>query len=262
MKKSTAIWFAAVVLLTVAPLAKADEENATAEPARPVAVETGHTHEWLTNNYGHWLDTWLSAKQRQKNDVDVYGTVRSAERYGMTDQETALGFAIPLGTRDNILAEASSSNSHQVLPIWSGMMEVDHQLAGQWAVDITLKRTEYDAARLTMGGIRLEKYLGDWYARYTWQPVVVDGLGNASSNIFQLRRYYGDRDYVGAGYAVGREIEGAGPFGTVFSDVQDVSIVGRHALVRTWLLGWEAGTHNQGTYYTRNWLGLSLNAQF
>ena len=250
-----AIGMAALLWLVHTGGANAAESQALNELA------AGYSHEALTNGYQDWRSVWLRARHGTEAGTAVYGAARHTQRFGLDDSEFQAGLNLPLAAPFSLTMEAGASPSHNVLPRWSAMAEVGVNAAG-WGLAAGYRRTEYDHSRTDMGIFRLERYLGDFRAAYTFYPVSVENAGSASGHAFRLDWYYSDRDFIGIGYATGREVENAGTAGLLVSDITEYLVTGRRFVTGDWSLLFEAGSHRQAPYYTRNWFSLGAGRVF
>ncbi|MBI4828482.1 MAG: YaiO family outer membrane beta-barrel protein [Nitrospinae bacterium] len=223
-------------------------------------MAAGYTYERLTNGYKDWRSAWLRASRTGAGGV-LYGAARHTERFGLDDSEFQAGLSLPFAAPFSLTVEAGASPSHKVLPRWTALTELGVNAAG-WGLSAGYRRTEYDHSRTDMGIFRLERYVGDLRAAYTFYPVSVESAGSASGHALRLDWFYSDAGFIGLGYAMGREVESAGAAGLLVSDITEYAVIGRHEVTREWAVLFEAGTHRQAPYYTRDWASLGIGRVF
>jgi YaiO family outer membrane protein len=71
-----------------------------------------------------------------------------------------------------------------------------------------------------------------------------------------------DRTQLNATLAAGEETEATGPGQILRTDVEGFSFGVRHGLNDRWRLSGWLGSHAQGDFYTRRYVGLSLTTGF
>ncbi len=265
MKVVRNVFTALAVLCAASTFAFA--ESATKNSPAPLSTgagfeaEAGNRHEWLDKGYKDWSDSWVRLQQKSEGGGLLYGAARQTERFSIVDNEYSVGVYMPVTDTVSFTADAGYSPTHQVLARWAAFAGVEAAVSG-WGLAAGYKRTEYDVSRVDMGVFRVEKYAGDFRAAYTFYPVHVDNAGSVSSHAFRLDWFYGDKSFVGAGYAAGREAESGGASGILISDVEEYSIVCKQWLTRDWSLAFDTGTHRQSPYYTRNWVSIGIRRTF
>ncbi len=257
------LWIPVLLFFFCAPVANAATDNAPLAADAPprYEAEAEYTHESLDKGYQDWRAAWLRLQERSESGDTLYGGIRQTNRFSLADDEYQIGFVHPLAAPFSLAAELSLSPTHNVFPRWSGFAEVDMALSG-WVLAAGYRRTEYDQSQVNMGSFRVERYWGDLRGAYTFYPVTVENAGSVSSHAFRVDWYYADRSFIGAGYAIGSEVENTGAAGLLSSDITEYLLTGRHYLMCGWLLIYEAGTHRQSPFYTRNWLSLGIGRTF
>lgn len=228
----------------------------------PMQVEAGYSRESLGNGYADWRSAYARLERTSVNELTLYGGWRQTERFALQDDAVMAGIALPLSNVFSVAAEGELCGSHHVLPAWTAFLEFQSRLAGGWGLAAGARRTEYADSRLMVGNLRLERYEGNFRAAYTYFPINSDIGGSVESHAFQADYYYGNRDYVRAGYSTGKEIEGAGPLGLLTSEIEEYAFSGRHGVYGGWAVTYDLGSHRQGPHYTRRWAGLGLRRGF
>lgn len=234
------------------------EEN----PAAQMQTEAGYSREWLGNGFADWQSTFARLERVSPDGMTLYGGWRQTERFALIDDAALAGIAFPLSDGFSVTAEGETCGTHNVLPVWTAFLEFQGGLGGGWVLAAGARRTEYADSRLMAGNIRLERYVEDFRAAYTYYPVSSDMGGFVDSHAFQVDYYYGGRNYVRAGYSAGKEIEGAGPLGLLTSDIEEYALSGRHGVYGGWAATYDFGSHRQGAHYARKWAGIGLRYSF
>lgn len=252
----TLTWMAAAI--PVALFFLASPAFAEKNPNARLRVEAGYSHEWLGNGYADWQSSYARLGRTSPDGLSLYGGWRQTDRFSLKDDAALAGFALPVSNVLSVTAEGEVSGTHHVLPAWTAFLELQGTLGGGWGLAAGARRTEYADTRLTIGDLRLERYAGNFRAAYTYFPVSSEAGGFVDSHAFQVDYYYGDHDYIRAGYATGKEVEGAGPLGLLTSEIEEYTFSGRHRVYGGWAVAYDLGSHRQGPHYTRKWAGLGF----
>lgn len=232
------------------------------KPPRTEA-EIGFTRETLTNNLPDWKSVYFEAMHQIKDHHTLYGGLSETERFGLNDTEAHGGLYYPLGTAWTSLAEASVSPTHEVLPRYSLFGQLQKSLPGGWGVGLGLRHSEYSQIGTNTVSLLAERYWGNFRGAYTLYSGRPEGASSGSSHRFQLSYYYADRSSIGLSYSTGREVENVGPpRGVISSDVQNLTLSGRHWFAPNWALTYDLLNQEQGTLYRRQGLRLGIRHSF
>jgi YaiO family outer membrane protein len=252
-----------MIALLAAVLIDVAASPSPSPPPASVQVETGVTHETLTNNRGSWSSEYLRIIRQNADRQTVYAEVSSNTRFGRSDDRVLLGAYLPLGERWMLNAEADASNTHYVLPTQSlsGMMQY---ASGRGFLEgLGARHIGYDAGSVNSGIFSLEKYWGTYRFSYLLTAADVAGCGTDVEHALEIDRYYGKRDSVFAiGLVTGREVDSVGLPALVTSRVRGWNVRGRHWMNRNWALVYGAGTFAQGSFYTRTGGRLAVDYRF
>lgn len=165
-------------------------------------------------------------------------------------------------SRWTALVEASASSTHQVLPRWSFLGQLQRSFDNGFGIHAGLRQTEYNDSRVNQGTLTLERYWSNYRMAYTHYASEIHGGGSASSQLLQWSYYYADHSNVGLGYAAGKEVERPGVGALITTDIESWTLLGRHWFDRHWALSYELGLHDQKNRYTREGLRLGVRYQF
>lgn len=233
--------------------------------AAPVQyVETGTSHEALTNNYGFWDSTYLRFVKRDTASFQtVYASIESDERYGQRDTQATAGAYFPLAENWLANVEATASGSHNVLPSSSVSAGVQYQSGGHWFEGVAVRHVQYDAGSVDEQLFTLEHYWSNYRLSYELTIATLAGTGTQSEHSAEIDRYYGKNgSYAGISYVTGREIDSFGTPVLATSNVHGWSIAGRHWMNGTWAIAYAYSRLNQGFLYTRSGGRLGLDYRF
>jgi YaiO family outer membrane protein len=225
-------------------------------------IEAGFSRETLTGGRPDWESRYLEGAYRFGERQTLYGQLRETERFGLRDTEVMAGLYLPLSRSWTALVEASGSETHRVLPHSSIYGELHLEFLRGWGAKAGLRRSKFTNAEVDVRVLGFERYFGAWRAAYTLYSGRPEQAADwEEAHQLRLDRYYGERSSIGLAFTSGREAENVGPpLGIVVSDVESVSLIGRHWLGNSWAVSYELLAHEQGDLYRRR--GLRIGARY
>jgi len=105
---------------------------------------------------------------------------------------------------------------------------------------------------------RPERYFGNYRAAYTLNASRLHGAATSLSHVVSLGWYPREGLALGIVAATGEEAEVIAPGQILETDVDSITLTGRHALTPRISLDWWLGTHAQGDIYRRRYAGLAV----
>lgn len=255
------------ILLLLALLLSPPLSLAADAPTTPNEAEMGFSHDALNKGYANWDSSYLDGSHQFGERHSIYGELREARRYNLTDREISGGYYHPLADTWTALLGASVSPDHHVLPKDSLLVQLQKALDGGWDVQAGLRRSLYNPSATAIAtdimALTGERYWGNYRAAYTLYLGKLQGSGTAPSHALQLSYYYADHSYCTLGGAKGRQAESLGSgLGVLLTEVSSTSLSGRHWLNPGWGLSYEAIVEHQGNLYTRKGIRLGLRHAF
>ena len=235
--------------------------NGAAGRRRP-EFELGFSSENLSNGYADWGSIYLHGFHRLGERRVVYGTLREIRRFGLTDNEVQGGFTYPLGETWTVQLEASLSPTHDVLPSYSVLGQLQKNLAHGWNLQAGIRHSEYTKFNTDIAILTAERYWNSFRGAYSLYLGRLDGGGTAPNHVVQFDYYYGERNSIGVLVANGREIADLGPSGALITDVRSYALRGRHWIGPDWAISFEVLHHEQVGLYTRQGAQIGLRRAF
>ncbi len=224
-------------------------------------LELGVSHESLSKGLPSWRSIYLEGLHQFGERQVLYGVLRETRRFGLADTEARVGYYHPLGRTWTALVEASTSPTHEVLPHFSVLGQLQKDLAYGWNVQVGLRHNEYTALSTDVANVTAERYWGSFRGAYSLYLGRLDGE-TAASHVVQFDHYYGDRNSIGVLIAEGREVADRGPTGVLITDVRSFALRGRHWITPRWAISYEAVHHKQGDLYRRQGVRVGLRRAF
>ncbi|GIZ53733.1 YaiO family outer membrane beta-barrel protein [Noviherbaspirillum aridicola] len=182
------------------------------------------------------------------------------ERFGLDDNQFALGYAVPLTERLTATLDANVSDTHRVLArhAYGGVLQ--YEFAPAWLVHGGVRSTRYNDVRVNQGLLMLERYVGAFSWALGWRPA---RAFRTTAHGIELRGgyYYGERNSAALILAGGKEAASIGGE-VVLTTLRSVALTGRHWISDDWAVNWSAGRTRQGDFYSRNGINLGLQYTF
>lgn len=265
MKRVYAIVLAVGLCFAAREIAEATPTPAPSPAPAPVQyLETGTSHEALTNNYGDWDSTYIRFVKRDPGDLEtLYASYDSVERYGRHDTQGTAGAYFPLAANWLANIEATASGTHNVLPSNSVTAGLQYGSGSHWYEGVAVRHVQYDAGNVDEELITLEHYWSYYRFSYVLTLATLAGTGSQAEHSAELDRYYGNNSsYAGISFVSGREIDNFGTPVLATSNVHGWTITGRHWMNDNWALVYAYSRFDQGLLYSRTGGRLGLDYRF
>lgn len=227
-------------------------------PARWTLV-LGAGHDDLSNDLPSWDSQFAELQLQQSPQRRYFARVARDARYAAAD--TSFGMGLENGWDSGWFAgaELGSANNPTYQPELGYSAHVGKSLRDGWVADLRYRRREYDAA--TVGSLTgtVEKYFGDYRVAYGLSWSRLHGGSYFNNHVLTLNWYYGNASSIGITINTGNEAEALGNGQVLETDVSGVTLSGRRALNERLSLSWWLGTHEQGDFYRRRFLGVAVS---
>jgi YaiO family outer membrane protein len=228
-------------------------------------LELAYSEEFLTNGYANWRSLELLGGLHLSERTQLGASVRELWRFGLNDVDLGASVSTPLGERLVFAGEASTSPTHQFMPWASADAQVQGSVGAGFVLLPGIRWSRYVTA--SASGTPIASRLGVeyyWAAfRASWTGFLTEMAGSwCASQRATLDFYYGERNRVGAGFNIGRELDTVAGGVLVVTDVVGANMAGVQDLDADWSLVWEVGTQRQGDYYTRTGARIGIRRRF
>ena len=221
-------------------------------------VVVGAGHENLDNDLPSWNQQFAEVS-RDHDDRGRYriGIARD-ERFDNADLSLSFGGDVFFGSDWSAGLDATLVADANFQPDFGYSAYVGRTLQDGWAFDLRYRRREYETATVGSATGTVEKYLGDYRIAYALGLSHLHGESTSTSHGFTINWYYSDISSIGISINTGEEAESVGPGQVLKTDVRGITLVGRRAISNRLALQWWLGTHDQGDFYRRQYLGMAL----
>jgi YaiO family outer membrane protein len=237
-----------------------DEHESTAPATAETELAFGSLRERLSNGAPDWTSSFVQVSRRGNEGALLYGAIRREERFDRSDsivaggagwhvlQRWSLGFDLDLGSNVDFVPRVAAT-------AWAQLNS-----PGGWETQFRLRQRDYGDVDVTSAAVTLGRYFGDFRAAYTLDISRLQGAATSAGHSATLSFYATDRTQLNVTVAAGDEAETIGPGRVLRMDVGGYSLGLRHTLNDRWRLSGSLGSHRQGDFYTRRYVGFSVSA--
>ena len=235
-------------------------------PARPAVrnwtLIAGGAVESLSGGLPGWNNQFAELQWRQSDAASYQARLARANRFDVADIQFGLGAEYQLDERWYAGMSVAGGADAEFVAGRSFGAHLGRRFDDGWSIDLRLGYREFEAATVGSYAIATEKYFGDFRAAYTLSLTHLYGATDSIGHVASLTWYATGRHSYRLTVASGEEAEAIAPGQVLETDVSGVSVGGRHRLTDRLSLDWWAGTHEQGDFYRRDFVGLAASVGF
>lgn len=235
---------------------------AGAETPAARQLEVGASRDNLDHGYQDWHSTYLEGAWTWAPRQVVYAQLRETERFGRRDSEGLAGVYLPLSAPVLALVEGAVSPTHEVLPRWSLLGQIELQVVRGFNLQLGARHTEYQQVGMNQAIVGGEYYVGNFRLLYTYYRSRLEGADPTGAQRAGFSYYYDDRSHVGLSGSAGDEAESQAPGVVILSRVRSIGLAGRHGFTHHWGLSWELARTDVVDRYTRTTLRAGVRYGF
>jgi YaiO family outer membrane protein len=239
--------------------------NAPQSPVREsLEMGMGYSHERLTNGLADWKSAYLEGARYFSQQSAVYMNAQNAERFSLSDSEILAGFYYPALKTITLNGEATHSPTYNFLPRLSALLKAQWEFTEGMLLHLGGRHTEYAQSAVDLYLVSAEAYLGNYRAAYTLYQSHPQSAGTEYSHLLQFNLFYGNNAENSFGVYVsgGREAESVGGGRTLVSDVQSLTVIGRHWFDKSFGITYELIHHKQGELYANDGAHFGIRFRF
>lgn len=231
--------------------------NAIAPDEPTWTIVAGAGHDRLDNDAPSWNQLFANASHARDWGSYRFGLARDS-RFDETDITLSVGAESKFASDWYAGLDVATVSSPRFLPEWSYGGYVGRTLPDGWALNLRYLRREYPDTAVDTQIAAVEKYVGDYRFAYSLGHSRLDGASSSLSHSLTLNWYYSDLASIGINFNTGEESEAIGAGRVLQTDVDGLSVTVRRHLNERLELNWWLGTHKQGDFYRRTFLGMAV----
>ena len=221
-------------------------------------VFVGAGHENLDIVLPSWIRQFVEISRVHVDRGRYRVGVARDERFDKADMSFSLGGDVFFGSEWSAGLDLSLVDSANFQPDFGYSAHVGRSLQEGWAFNLRYRRREYETATVGTATSAVEKYVGNYRIAYALGLSHLHGESNSVSHGLTVNWYYSDISSIGINVNTGEEAESIGPGQVLETDVRGITLVGRRELSNRLALQWWLGTHDQGDFYRRQYLGMAV----
>ncbi|WP_405235279.1 YaiO family outer membrane beta-barrel protein [Lentisalinibacter orientalis] len=235
-----------------------DDNPGAADAATGYFLTAGAGYDDLTNGLPGWQQQFLRLDGETAASGDYHVSLGHYERYDRSDTELGLGGVWQAGEDWTLQAELALGGDADFLPDTGYYGRVLRTLGDGWNAAGAFRHRRYETTTVSTWSAEAERYFGDYRAAYTLNASRLHGATTSLSHVVSLGWYPRAGLSFGLVAATGEEAEVIAPGQILETDVDSLTLTGRHALTPRITLDWWLGTHAQGDIYRRRYAGLAV----
>ncbi len=235
-----------------------DENPGATDAATRYFLTAGAGYEDLTNGLPGWQQQFLRVDGETAGRGNYHASLARYERYDRADTELGLGGVWRAGEDWTLQAELALGGDADFLPDTGFYGRVLRTLGDGWNAAAALRHRRYETTTVSTWSAEAERYFGDYRAAYTLNASRLHGATTSLSHVVSFGWYPREGLSLGLVAATGEEAEVIAPGQILETDVDSLTVTGRHALTPRVTLDWWLGTHAQGDIYRRRYAGLAV----
>ena len=158
-------------------------------------------------------------------------------------------------------AALSSASSPDYVPELGLRLHAGRSLENGWVADFGIDRREYAADTVNSLFAIVEKYRGDWRYAYQVGWSRLPGTSGFFGHRLTANRYYSGTSSIGVSASFGDEAEALSNGRVLETAVRGLSLNGTHELNERFGILWWLGTHEQGDFYRRRFVGMAVSVR-
>jgi YaiO family outer membrane protein len=229
--------------------------NITDKPAWTIVAGAGHDR--LDNNAPSWNQLFANASHARDWGSYRFGLSRDS-RFDEVDITLSLGAETEFATDWSAGVDIATVSNPQFQPELSYGGFIGRSLPDGWVVNLRYLQREYSGTSVGAQVVAVEKYVSDYRIAYALGHSRPRGASGSLGHSLTLNWYYSDHASIGININTGEETEAIGAGQVLQTDVNGVGLTGRRRLNDKLQFSWWLGTHEQGDYYRRTFLGMAV----
>ncbi len=229
-----------------------------AAPDYSATLTAGTSRDELSGDRPGWRRYFARLEGETRGGIRYLGEVARDRRFDGGDNSLTIGGGRDFGTDWSLDAALAISPDARSLPEAGISAELRRRFPAGWGGWLGVRRRDYDTATVTTWRSGAERYVGDYRLAYSLDVSRLHGSATSLTHVLSLAWYPRDGHALGLGFATGEEAESVGPSRVIETDVESVTLSGRHAIGGRYVLNWWLGTQDQGDIYRRHYAGLAL----
>jgi YaiO family outer membrane protein len=222
-------------------------------------LSAGTAYEKLSNGLPSWNNQFIGLSREKPRHYRLAAELARDARFNAADYSVRLSAQRSLSHRAVAGLAVAFAGNPQFQPDQEFGGHISALIGGGWKTTLAFRRRDYTTTSVTSLIGTIEKYYGSFRFAYSLTGSRLRRASTSLGHTFTANWYVNEAASIGVTLGGGEEAEAIGDGAILKSDVNAVSLSGRYHLGRRYTLqGW-VGTHKQGDFYRRRFLGLAVS---
>lgn len=232
-------------------------------PDHPPEIEwqvlVGAGYDRLDNGAPSWKQQFFEISRQQDGLGRHHLGVARDERFSTSDVSLRIGSDFQFAERWLAGASASTASNPQFSADSSYRLYLGRVFEHGWTATLAAQRRNFSSATVTTTSALIERYVGEFRFAYTLAVGHLHGADHSLGHNLTGNWYYSDKASIALALNSGEEAEAIGPGRVLETRVRGITLSGHQELNERLTLKWWLGTHDQGDFYRRQFLGLAIS---
>jgi YaiO family outer membrane protein len=229
-----------------------------APPTYRLWFSAGSGIDRLSNGAPDWSREHLRLDWGTAKGGALFAELSQSERFDESDSSLYVGGVWKALPSWQLGPAVAVTKDARFLPERELSIDATRAWARGWGTVFGVREREYVTGDVTSYSFTGEKYVSDFRVAYRLDHSRQDGADSALTHALALTWYPSDKRSLGVTLGAGEEIEIIGLDQLLRTSVDNVTFTGNEKLSARVSLNWWVGTHEQGDFYARDYLGLSV----
>ena len=218
----------------------------------------GAGYDSLTNRLGSWNNQFMEISRERPQHDRLGLEITRSQRYSENDFGITARY---LRHFDGWFSGAAlgTGNDPQFQPSTMAEVHAGRALDRGWVTSLGYRYKDYRSATVSSLYGTVEKYHGSFRVAYTLTASRLHDASNFNNHAATLDWYSSDTQSYRLSFSTGNEAEVLENGAVLRTGVQSVTFGGRHAFSERLSVQWWVGTHEQGRFYRRDFLGMAVS---
>jgi YaiO family outer membrane protein len=221
-------------------------------------LSAGSGTDRLSNGAPDWSREQLRLDWETDASGALFAEVSRSERFDESDSSLYVGGSWEALRNWQVGAGVAVTEDARFLPQRELSLDATRAWTRGWGTVFGVRQRDYATGDVSTYSFTGEKYVSDYRIAYRLDHSYQTGADSALTHALVLTWYPSDKRSLGVTLGAGEEIEVIGLDQLLRTSVANVTLTGIEKLSTRFSLSWWLGTHEQGDFYARDYVGLSV----
>jgi YaiO family outer membrane protein len=221
-------------------------------------LSAGSGTDRLSNGAPDWSREHMRLDWQTVAAGALFAELSRSERFEESDSSLYVGGLWNALPDWQLGAGVAATQDARFLPQRELSFDATRAWARGWGTVFGVRQRDYATGDVSTYSVTGEKYVSDYRIAYRLDHAHQAGVDSALTHALALTWYPSDKRSLGVTLGSGEEIEIIGLDQLLRTSVANVTLTGNEKLSARLSLSWWLGTHEQGDFYARDYVGLAV----